>query len=128
MQTQTEITPATPAPDQPRVRLRRARMDKGRDGWRAETCYDIGQNHWQIDVTTRKPYRGGVQTTVSVAQRDGVFMTHRVFADYLKTWATSATRCTEKSVREQHAEVLAVFHTLIVGDVETHYQMRKEVI
>lgn len=91
-----------------------------RDGWQASTVFDIGpvnlegegiitrQGERKLTVHTWKGSRGGVMTQASVSlhQPDGC-TSHILYGDYSERLADDrGARCTEKTVREQHARIL----------------------
>ena len=103
---------------------------KGRDGWEAKTEMPItgltiteGDKVKQgyLTIRTGKTSRG-IETGATVAFRDGMFMTHRLYEDFNVRFAARASRCTEKAIREIHADALAKLDT-IMGAALAHYGM-----
>ena len=97
------------------------RIYKGRDGWQAKTEIDLegvtlteGDKVKQgvLTISTRKTPRG-LESSASVAFRDGMFMTHRLYQDFTARMAASDVRCTEKAIRTMHDAALAKLPTII---------------
>lgn len=106
------------------------RINKGRDGWQAKTEIDLPgliltdrekTKQGVLTISTRKTSRG-LETGISVAFRDGMFMTHRLYEDFNARYAASAARCTEKAIRTMHDEALAKLETL-KDHAYAHYGM-----
>jgi hypothetical protein len=102
------------------------RMTKGRDGWQAESFIplpDRGEN-WRIRLTTAKPPFGGkgIRTTAGTEQKTDFGFTTRIPRDFHRTVLTNPTvRCTEKTVREQHEQVLRD-HLQLILDTEAAFE------
>lgn len=95
-------------------------MRKGRDGWEAKTEMPLpGLTLTEGDkvkpailtISTSKTSRG-LETGCSVAFRDDMFMTHRLYEDFNARFAAKDTRCTEKAIREMHDAALAKLDTI----------------
>lgn len=81
-------------------------VSKGRDGWKAETRIPLERgNGYQLRISTWKGQRG-VYTSAGTERLDGAFVTTRIFRDFRETVIQPEGRCTEKTVREQHARAL----------------------
>lgn len=91
-------------------------VHKRRDGWEAITYFEIGpakhDHHSEpgirsLRISTSKRSRGGISTsaTAVVLCPDGT-MSWLPFEDFNKHLIAEKVRCTEKSVREQHAKAL----------------------
>ena len=107
------------------------RIYKGRDGWQAKTEIDLeGVTLTEGDkvkpailtISTRKTSRG-LETGCSVAFRDGMFMTHRLYEDFNARFAASDARCTEKAIRTMHDDALAKLDTIKTAALE-HYGVK----
>ena len=95
---------------------------KSINGWTAETQIDIpdvGEN-FVLRIATSKWGKGTVVTNASVSKRDGYFLSHRLYEDYSKVILSEVTRCTEKTVRSQHASVTGMVEA-VIGAVREHY-------
>lgn len=106
------------------------RIQKGRDGWEAKTELlldgltlterdKVKQGY--LTISTRKTSRG-LETGCSVAFRDGMFMTHRLYEDFNARFAASDARCTEKAIRTMHAAALDKLDTIKAAAL-AHYGM-----
>lgn len=90
-------------------------MNKGqRNGWKATTNYPMGEtkDHFgrQADrllhFSTYKDSRGGLTSNAMVClSRDGM-ISFAIGGDFSKSILRTSARCTEKSIREQHAQAL----------------------
>ena len=89
--------------------------------WRAESVFPLFGDR-VLEITTRKSI-DGLGTYASVAKREGSFMTFMLYQDYLKPINATPKRCTEKAVKELHAQALQSLET-IRADALAHYQQR----
>lgn len=97
-------------------------VSKGqRNGWTASTRFQMGdaKDHFGepskrvLHFSTMKSSRGGVFTTARAClERDGM-TSFAIFGDYTKTVEQSPARCTEKTVREQHAQALGQAESIL---------------
>lgn len=86
-----------------------ATLRKGRDGWTAESSIPL-EAPYELHISTMKRSRGGISSIATRVKRsdDGMGISFTMFHDYSKTQAEDrAARCTEKTIREMHAGVLA---------------------
>lgn len=108
----------TPAPETAYV--------KGKNGWKATTEYPMDGNR-VLSIRTNKGYRGGVSTHATVFTDTGTSRTHAFglandgSGDYSETTHDKRDcKCTEKSVREQHADALNMVPA-ILDRAKAHY-------
>jgi hypothetical protein len=73
-----------------------------RNNWEARDHIKLA-GEWELQITTIKTSDGSLVTRASVHQKDGNFVTHRMFHDFSQRLMTAKVRCTEKNVAEQHA-------------------------
>lgn len=95
-----------------------------RNGWNALTIIELGacKSRWngdeegtrQLRISTGKASRSGIYTSATCAfSRQGA-TTFAIGGDFSKTVArNSEVKCTEKSVRAQHATVLVEIDALV---------------
>jgi len=101
-------------------------IEKRKDGWQAKTYIIIGpaEDHFKrsgerrLCIDTSKALRGGLVTRASVSLHQGNSYSHAFglgtgLGDYSKRVLVTATRCTEKAVREQHAQALGQTDALL---------------
>lgn len=91
-----------------------------RGGWQAKTSYPL-EGERRLTITTHKANRG-ITTYCQVAkhERDGT-MSFMLYRDFGKTiLRDSAARCTEKTVRYQHAIALNQVEALLT-EARTFY-------
>lgn len=74
-------------------------------GHNAETNIDL-DNGMTLKIRTSKRNNGSLSTTASCCVHNGIFETHRMYQDFMKTAAIEAVRCTANLVKKQHAFVL----------------------
>ena len=94
-------------------------ITKGQNGYRATSTFPMS-NGLTLKVSTHKLYNGSLATIASCCKVNGLFETHRVYQDYYVNMITEAKRCTEKSVSNQHLQMLNRI-TEIKSDAEAHY-------
>lgn len=83
-------------------------IGKGRDGWDARSTLGMGLHNRVLVITTHKTQGGMVtQATVNTDNGNG-FLVWEMFGDFSKRTVHKGVRCTEKTVRELHAQALAV--------------------
>ena len=84
-------------------------ITKGRDGWEALDRVPMAAGRI-LRITTHKWQNGGISscaTSVKPAE-DGLGYSFILFTDFYKTLKTDRTvRCTEKTISQQHATVMA---------------------
>lgn len=108
------------------------RVAKGRDGWTARTELDlpglskpadIGMGDRPVigllTIATSKG-RNELSSRATIGFKGDGFVTHRMFTDYSQPVASSASRCTEKAIRELHAKALDKLPD-ILASVAAHY-------
>lgn len=99
-------------------------MQKGRDGWAAQTDIELGpleQDAKRILRIQTSKARCGISTRASVWKIDGRgTMSTVLFGDFSKTIATANNRCTEKSVQTLHDTALASKDDVLC-QVDAHY-------
>lgn len=90
-------------------KLRASKIWKGREGFEAESVFALDQaTHRVLIVTTCKNTGGMISRfCVQIAKGDGI-RTWDIFGDYNERIVFKGTRCTEKTVRELHAQALSV--------------------
>ena len=82
-------------------------------GWKAETSIML-DDVLCFTVITMKRSSGAVDTTASVASREGAFFTHKMYEDYHRRLDSHRyTRVTSKVIETQHSEVLSVIDDYI---------------
>lgn len=83
------------------------RIFKGRDGWEARSLFDMDNGRVLI-LDTHKTTGGVVQhAMVNKRTMDGMGFEWDIFGDFSKRTVLKGLRCTEKTIREQHALALA---------------------
>lgn len=87
-------------------------------GWFAESFIELGNK--AIQITTCKRSNGCISTTAKGVRRDGNFISHTLFIDFNKTYASEKKNATEKAVRTQHEQVLTL-KDQILDDYKVHY-------
>lgn len=103
------------------------RIGKGRDGWEAKSTIGLGSHNRVLIITTHKSDGGVVtQATVNTDQGGGILM-WEMFGDYSKRTMHKGVRCTEKTVRELHAQALAV-SDLTMSEAAAHYAKKDAVV
>lgn len=83
------------------------RIGKGREGWEAKTTIGLGVANRILQISTHKGSRGLV-TCSSVMKSENGILTFEMFGDFSKRVPYNGVRCTEKTVRELHAQALSV--------------------
>lgn len=103
-------------------------MKKGKDGWAAEDTIDFNGQQ-KLTISTRKSSTSGTLVTrASVSTHSDGMISHS-FAlggaggDYSERVIVTPTRCTEKTVAEQHAKAMQQ-----IADIEAraraHYEKK----
>jgi hypothetical protein len=73
--------------------------------WVAKTTFDLDNR--EVSITTRKSSNGLLSTVVSVGTREGMFVSHKMYQDFMKTYVSTANkRVTSKVVEWQHNNFL----------------------
>ena len=73
--------------------------------WVAKTVLDLDDR--EVSITTRKTSNGLLSTMVSVGTRDGSFVSHMMYQDFMRTYiSTACKRITSKVVEKQHNDFL----------------------
>jgi hypothetical protein len=86
-------------------------VSKGRSGFQAESFIELDQFGVQgktLQVSTFKSGSGKLLTVVGAVKIENGGISFVMYGDYRKTVAATAVRCTEKAVRTQQEQVLAV--------------------
>ena len=86
--------------------------------WKATSTLMLGDKQ-QLSISTYKSH-GELRTYASVGKLDRGFVTHRIYQDYHKCFASEDRAATGKAVEAQHRSVLAKID-LILDDVTRHY-------
>ena len=84
------------------------RVFKGREGWEAKTIIGMGMNNRLLVISTHKTTGGMVNTFAIFTDMGDGGMSCELFGDYSKRTVCKGTRCTEKTVRDLHAQALSV--------------------
>lgn len=95
-------------------------IEKGRDGWKASTCIEIGDGKVLVIETSKGyPREGGVLSTAAMHTRSNGFLSHRwgmslsgaqlskATSDFRETMSHAPGKVTEKLVRTHHATAIA---------------------
>ncbi len=102
-------------------------MQKGRDGWAAQTDIELEpmeQDAKRILRIQTSKARCGISTSASVWKLDGRgTMSTELYGDFRKTIAVATNRCTEKAVRTLHETALAS-KTEVLAQVNAHYGVK----
>lgn len=82
---------------------------KGREGFEAESVFTLDAATQRVLIVTTSKTRGGMTNRfcVHVDKGDG-FRTWDIFGDYNSRTEFKGVRCTDKTVRELHAQALSV--------------------
>ena len=73
--------------------------------WVAKTTIDLDNR--EVSITTRKTSNGLLNTIVSVGTREGMFVSHILYQDFMRTYiSTACNRITSKVVEKQHNDFL----------------------
>jgi hypothetical protein len=92
---------------------------KGRDGWEAETRIELDAER-ALQIRTSKGGRG-LQTSATVIKPTPTGFTWSPFEDFKETLRDGqGLRCTEKTVREEHAKALTDVD-LLLARAAAHY-------
>jgi hypothetical protein len=88
--------------------------------WVAKTTIDLDNR--EVSITTRKTSNGLLNTFVSVGTREGMFVSHKMYQDFMKTyWSTNPKRVTEKAVTTQHNDFLATVLDDVLVAIDEFY-------
>lgn len=95
--------------DTPNKQALSSKLWKGRDGFEAETVFTLDAATQRVLIVTTCKTQGGMTNRfcVQVDKGDG-FRTWDIFGDYNQRNEFKGTRCTEKTVRDLHAQALSV--------------------
>lgn len=83
---------------------------KGREGWTAETSVELDAPY-SLEIRTFKSNRGLVTTANRMKNENGG-QSFIMFSDFTKTVSLTQDRCTEKTVKAQHAAALAKINSI----------------
>lgn len=88
------------------------KTDKRKDfqgKWTMNTTVELPEMgaEWFLEIITKKGVGDFLITSARVNKRDGYFISHRLFVDYLTNIASTRLRGTEKNVVAQHQAALA---------------------
>lgn len=83
-------------------------ISKGREGWEAKTIIGMGAKNRLLVIHTYKCSGGMVNTFCIFTDMGDGGMSCELFGDYSKRTTYKGTRCTEKTVRDLHAQALSV--------------------
>lgn len=103
------------------------RLNKGHDGWRAETETELGtdpeKNLPRILAITTSKINGTLLTRAMVYVRDRGFQTYKVYWDFHLNMERTTKRCTEKIVEAQHVANLEQIEQVKAAAIE-HYLVK----
>lgn len=91
-------------------------------GWKSESSLPLGDK-LELRVTTRKMSSGALVTSAQRYRVENGMISFMMFSDFSKTYKSTKTRCTEKSVNTQHREVMMVIDQ-IKSDCENFYKQK----
>lgn len=99
-------------------------ITKGRDGWAAETRIELDAER-ALQIRTSKGGRG-LQSSATVIKPTPTGFTWSPFEDFKETLREGrGLRCTEKTVRDEHAQALIDVDLLLVR-AAAHYTKEAE--
>lgn len=89
-----------------------------RNNWHAETHIPL-EGIQQLRISTWKTDSGDLQSFASVCKVENGYVTHMIHQDYSRRVIVNRVRCTEKAVREQHKQAIALLPK-ILEDIAQH--------
>ena len=95
-----------------------------RGHWTAETLLPFDGNK-VLKLYTGKTSDGRITSTARVSITEAGGFIFRMFYDYGKTLISNPTRCTEKAVKEQHAQAMLMQET-VLAEIAAHYAAKED--